>query len=123
MPALKEKAISLLGTALWTAASGAAGSATAFTCPPGKLARVTHVTVFRPTASLAALGVVNFGSFFNSGVTTSLVSLTATTNCYTINQVTAGNSASAGQPFVVMCASGLGSVSATFNAWGFLDNT
>jgi hypothetical protein len=124
MPALKEKSISLLGSVLFGfGASGAAGTATAFTCPPGKLARVTHVTVLRPTASLVAITGVNFGSFFNNSANYSLATMTATTNHLTLASTAQGNSASAGQAFAVMCASGAGAVSATFNAWGFLDNT
>ena len=125
MPALKEKAISLLGSVTFGfGASGAAGTATAFIVPTGKIARATHITVFRTTSNLAsAVTAVNFGSFYNNGAATSLASMTATTNTMTIWSSAIGNQASAGQAWTIQSSSGAGAVSATFNVWGFLDNT
>jgi len=124
MPALKEKAISLLGSVLFGfGASAGAGTATAFIVPTGKIARATHITVFRPTASLVAITAVNFGSFYNNGAATSLATMTATTNTMTLWTSAIGNQASAGQAWTIQSSSGAGAVSATFNVWGFLDNT
>jgi hypothetical protein len=98
---------------------GTTTTATIFTVPPGKVARVTHVTVFHPTSSLAAATSVNFGSFFNAGSATSFALMTGTSNFQTFTCSGVGNEASAGQTFQVFVASGAGA-SASFDAFGFL---
>lgn len=83
MAALKEKGISLLGSA--TIDMKTAASTTIFTVPTGKTARITHVVVRDPTDSLAggtSYTITNFRSTF------SLAALTGGATKYMVVQAT-----------------------------------
>lgn len=94
MPALKEKAISLLGSAAINCADAdkASGPYTIFTVPLGKLARITHVVVRNPTASMAGGTDFKFGTGFRNNAAVDLSSLTTLGTDY----IVLGNATAAG---------------------------
>ena len=67
MPRLKDKAITLLGSA--TVDMKTAGTTTIFTTESGRVTRIVQVVVRDPTASMAGGTSYNFGtSFRNAGI-------------------------------------------------------
>ena len=126
MPALKEKAITLLGSNAAVNFNAAAAYAI-FTVPPGKVARVTHVIVRDTTGSLAACTSIKFGTYFNADASqhaalatitgaTHWVSLINTTNpCIEVASAVAFNC-------TVAATLAGGTVVATVEAFGYLTN-
>jgi len=83
---LKEKAITLLGSAV-IGMQTADGKQTVFTVPTGKKAIITHVVVRKPTASLAGGTDFDFGSGANADTwrqTIDLSSMTTVTTDYMV---------------------------------------
>ena len=74
MPALKDKALTLLGSA--TIDSKTVASTTIFTTPVGKVTRISHVIVRDPTASMAGGTDFKFGAGFRNNAAVDLSSLT-----------------------------------------------
>lgn len=119
MAALKEKAITLLGSVAGVDMKTAA-STTIFTVPVGKTAVITHVIVRTPSASLAggtSYSVTNFRQTF------SLAGLTTTTGYFivqgtdlTLWTVTAAGTA---VQFTVTTGS-TGAATATIDIFGYL---
>ena len=77
MPALKDKAITLLGSANKILNAGA----TIFTTPPGKSTVLTHVTISNPAASIAAATSINFGVYGGTSQVINCSGVTATGMC------------------------------------------
>lgn len=92
MAALKEKGISLLGSATVTLTTASAVD-TIFTVPVGKVARITHLVVRDPSASLAGATQIAFGTGFRGGAVVDLSSMTTLNTDYMVlaNQSLIGN--------------------------------
>ena len=128
MPALKDKAISLLGS---LAVLSTAGSppVTIFTTPPGKVTYITHIVVRDPTASMAAGGAtdIKFGTGFRNNVGVDLQTLTTANTDYIVlmNQAAAGTAVkcteiAASTAFVVTFTTGTtAACTATYDVFGY----
>lgn len=86
MPALKDKALSLLGSAAINVADAdkASGPYTIFTTPLGKVTRITHVVVRDPTASMAGGTDFKLGTGFRNNAAIDLSSLTTANTDYIV---------------------------------------
>jgi hypothetical protein len=82
MPALKDKALALLGSA--TVDMKTAAATTIFTTPVGKVTRITHVVVRDPTASMAGGTDFKFGTGFRNNAAVDLSSLTTASTDYIV---------------------------------------
>lgn len=91
MPALKDKALTLLGSAVIHMQT-ADGAQAVFTTPVGKVARISHIVVRDSTGSLAGCTDVKFGTGFRNNAAVDLSSMTggATDYMVLINATAAG---------------------------------
>lgn len=129
MPSLKDKAITLLGSATVAVGSAQNGvSTTIFTSASGKVTRPTHVIARDPTASLAGASSLSFTGFAALVDLTNLV--TANTGyCIISEQTTAGGTApkpvqytelAANTPFQVTVNTGSTlAANVTFDVFGY----
>lgn len=92
MAALKEKALALLGSATVTM-TAASGVETIFTVPVGKVARISHLVVRDPSASLASGTSFQFGTGFRNNAAVDLSSMTTLGTDYMVlqNATSVGN--------------------------------
>ena len=121
MPALKDKAISLLGSAVTT--STLAGTGTIFTTPPGKITRVTQITIMNPGASLVTVTAINFGAYFNSGANFNLSAVTGgITDYMVLNPTLKATEIPASTAFQMVVVSGA-ATTMDVNVWGFTATT
>lgn len=94
MPALKDKALTLLGSASVNVAEAdkASGPYTIFTTPVGKVTRISHIVVRNPTASMAGGTDFKFGTAFRNNAAVDLSTLTTAGTDYIvlINATAAG---------------------------------
>ncbi len=84
MAALKDKALTLLGSA--TVDIHPAASTTIFTTPIGKVTRISHIILRDPQASLAAATDLKFGTGFRNNAAVDVSSLTTTGTDYIVLQ-------------------------------------
>ena len=125
MPALKDKALTLLGSAAIDC--NAAATTTIFTTPVGKVTRISHIIVRDPTASMAGGTDFKFGTGFRNNAAVDLSSLTggATDYIVLINATAAGadqkcTEIAAGTAFELTITTGTtGACTATFDVFGY----
>ena len=118
MPALKDKAISLLGS-LSGVDMQAAASTTIFTTPVGKVTRITHVVVRDPSATLT--GGTSF-SFTNFRQAVDLSSLTTAGTDYIVldgNNVKYTELAAATAFQITVTTGATGAATATIDVFGY----
>jgi len=125
MPALKDKALSLLGSA--TVDMKTAATTTLFTTPVGKVTRISHIVVRDPTASMAGGTDFKFGTGFRNNAAVDLSSLTTANTDYIVlaNATAAGNDQkcteiAAATAFAVTVTTGTTAVcNATIDVFGY----
>jgi hypothetical protein len=119
MAALKEKAMTLLGSATVSMQTGA-GAQTIFTVPPNKIARISHVVVRDPTASLSGATVINFTNWRQGASLTTLTTI-GTDYMYVDGSATKYTEIAAGTTFQITPSTGTaGAASATVDVFGYL---
>ena len=125
MPALKDKALSLLGSA--TVDMKTAATTTLFTTPVGKVTRISHIVVRDPTASMASGTDFKFGTGFRNNAAVDLSSLTTANTDYIVlaNGTAAGNDQkcteiAASTAFAITVTTGTAAVcNATIDVFGY----
>ena len=126
MPALKDKALSLLGSLAVLSTAGSP-AVTIFTTPPGKVTRISHIVVRDPTASMAGGLDIKFGAGFRNNVGVDLSTLTTAFTDYVVlaNQAAAGTAVKCTEiagstAFVVTFTTGTtGACTATYDVFGY----
>jgi len=127
MAALKEKGIALLGSAAVTMTAGT-GVETIFTVPVGKVARISHLVVRDPSATLAGGSSFQFGTGFRNNAAVTLVSMTGGATDYMVLPNSAADGAdlksteiAAGVAFQITKTTGSsGAATATIDVFGYL---
>jgi len=127
MPALKDKALSLLGSLAVLSTAGSP-AVTIFTTPPGKVTRISHIVVRDPTATMGAGATdIKFGTGFRNNVGVDLATLTTALTDYIVlaNQAAAGTAVKCTEiagstAFVVTFTTGTtGACTATYDVFGY----
>lgn len=127
MPALKDKALSLLGSA--TIDAKTAATTVIFTTPVGKITRISHIIVRNPTASMAGGTDFKFGTGFRNNAAVDLSSLTTSGTDYIVlqNATSAGSDqkcteVAASTAVSLVVTTGTTAVcNATFDVFGYTD--
>lgn len=125
MPALKDKALTLLGSL--TIDSKTVASTTIFTTPIGKVTRISHVIVRNPTASMAGGTDFKFGTGFRNNAAVDLSTLTTANTDYMVllNATAAGadqkcTEIAAATAFALQVVTGTtAACNATYDVFGF----
>jgi hypothetical protein len=122
---LKEKAISLLSSTPLVDMKTASTKRSFYTVPTGKKCIVTHICVREPTASLAGGSSYAFGSTATcndwNAVAITLVSMTATTDAYTLTASSKVTIYTAAQVFGMYITTGSTlAATATVDVFGYL---
>ena len=122
MPALKEKAVCLLGSATVNFATGS-GAQTLFTVPVGKVARITHVVVRDTSATLAGSTNVTLGTAFrgNASIHTPLATMSTSGTDYLVldQDNTKSTELAAGANFQITPTAGA-TATGTIDVFGYL---
>ena len=124
MPALKEKAITLLGSFTVVSLQAASGVETLFTVPVGKVARVTTVVIRDISATLAGGTSFAFTGFV-SGVNLSAITAATTTKYAIIAPAFAAECtelASSAAFQITKTTGSTGAATAVFDVFGYLTN-
>ncbi len=121
MAALKEKSMALLSTTTGVNMANAAGATTLYTVPAGKVARISHVVVRDPSATLNGGTDYDFTQWRQ---TVSLTSMTTANTDYMVIQgadVTKYQELAAATAFQITPSTGsTGAATATIDVFGYL---
>lgn len=119
MPALKDKALTLLGSALIHCQAGD-GAQTIFTTPIGKVTRITHVVVRDATGSFAGGTDFDFTSWLQSVDLSGMTGGAALYRVLNATHNTDFTELAAGTAFQVTPSTGAtADIDATFDVFGY----
>ena len=121
MPALKMKALTLLGSASLVITTG--GALTLYTTPPGKLTRISHIVARNPTASCTGATQIRFGTGFNNNGNNDISTMTTSGTDYMVLANTLKSTEIAASTAVQMTPTTgtIGACTVTFDVFGFED--
>jgi hypothetical protein len=121
MPALKDKAITLLATSTALNTQTAAGAQTIFTTPLGKVTRIHTIVVRDPTASMVGATSLTFGTGWrNNGANDVSTMTTSGTDYMVLANTTKSTEIAAGTAFQMTPGTGTaGASTCIFDVFGY----